>query len=590
MPASARGVAGQHLGVRGAPPRGAHAQGRVPHPRLDDINRLVHRIEDLLLAAKTGGFADQALFDAAFSGFDIVQLAISADITRPLDGSIRKTIDQYIRAIEPLIGGGEEEEAEGGESSDGSHGAGENFTETALERLECLSQCLMQLEEVPDNATVAEELLREIHSLKGEARMLGADTLSQFARMLEVLLLAARDTGFTSQAHFDAAFAGFDLARAVLAAPEDSQTQRHIEAYTASISSLIPADEGESAPAPPTPAAAEEPEPAVSASPFPPELLEEFQAASQTRLERLSQCLLQLEESPGNASVSEELLREAHTLKGESRILGLDDINRLVHRIEDLLLAAKTGGFADQALFDAAFSASTSSSSPSRRTSPGPSTAASERPSTSTSAQSSPLIGGGEEEEAEGGEGAGEGGAVAAPVVAAPAPPAPAPTEPPAAAAPPAGGGARKQQSARREFLQVPVERVEHLVHLSGDLQLRQNQQSRLVNDLDRLVGDWLSTVKQYSAEGRLEVDVNTKLVALARELGARLRDMRDDSFQNGLRLSEMQDAISGIQLVEVRSAFAKYPRAVRSMCRELGKECAVVLEGVEGSRSTRRC
>ena len=128
----------------------------------------------------------------------------------------------------------------------------------------------------------------------------------------------------------------------------------------------------------------------------------------------------------------------------------------------------------------------------------------------------------------------------------------------------------------------MPVDTVEHLIHLSGELTLWQTQQDRVVADVRRLAHDWRSTTQRLREEGRIDADVAEKLGALARELGARVQQMRDDGFQNALRLTELQDSVGGMQLVEVRTVFGKYPRAVRAMVRDLGKDCAVELEGVE--------
>jgi two-component system, chemotaxis family, sensor kinase CheA len=73
------------------------------------------------------------------------------------------------------------------------------------------------------------------------------------------------------------------------------------------------------------------------------ELLNLFRSESEERLQHLDQGLLQLEQNPQNQGLLEELFREAHSLKGEARMLGLPDIETIAHRFESILGGAKKG-------------------------------------------------------------------------------------------------------------------------------------------------------------------------------------------------------------------------------------------------------
>lgn len=53
--------------------------------------------------------------------------------------------------------------------------------------------------------------------------------------------------------------------------------------------------------------------------------------------------LLQLEQEPGNSELLHELQRNAHTVKGSARMLGLDSIGGIAHRMEDLFKAIGEG-------------------------------------------------------------------------------------------------------------------------------------------------------------------------------------------------------------------------------------------------------
>ena len=73
------------------------------------------------------------------------------------------------------------------------------------------------------------------------------------------------------------------------------------------------------------------------------ELRELYKTSSSEHLAKLESELMVLEKNPQNSSALEEFLREAHTLKGDSRMLGLDDIEMLVHHLEDCMEGIKAG-------------------------------------------------------------------------------------------------------------------------------------------------------------------------------------------------------------------------------------------------------
>ncbi|MGN7613235.1 hybrid sensor histidine kinase/response regulator [Magnetococcales bacterium HHB-1] len=70
------------------------------------------------------------------------------------------------------------------------------------------------------------------------------------------------------------------------------------------------------------------------------ELRDLFKAESEEHLEKLDNGLLHLEKNPDDAEMLKELFREAHSLKGAARMLGVSDVETLAHHFEDLLGAA----------------------------------------------------------------------------------------------------------------------------------------------------------------------------------------------------------------------------------------------------------
>ena len=73
------------------------------------------------------------------------------------------------------------------------------------------------------------------------------------------------------------------------------------------------------------------------------ELRELYKTSSSEHLQKLEADLMLLEKNPQDTNAIEEFLREAHTLKGDSRMLGLNEIEMLVHQLEDCVEDIKAG-------------------------------------------------------------------------------------------------------------------------------------------------------------------------------------------------------------------------------------------------------
>jgi two-component system sensor histidine kinase and response regulator WspE len=72
-------------------------------------------------------------------------------------------------------------------------------------------------------------------------------------------------------------------------------------------------------------------------------LIDLFRSEVETHAEVLSAALLALERSPGDTSRIDEMMRAAHSIKGASRIVGVDPAARVAHFMEDCFVAAQKG-------------------------------------------------------------------------------------------------------------------------------------------------------------------------------------------------------------------------------------------------------
>ena len=73
------------------------------------------------------------------------------------------------------------------------------------------------------------------------------------------------------------------------------------------------------------------------------EIFESFVVETKETLEKLDLDLIQLEGSPDNADLLNEIFRSFHTVKGTSGFLGLVKMQALTHRLEDILNKLRKG-------------------------------------------------------------------------------------------------------------------------------------------------------------------------------------------------------------------------------------------------------
>jgi two-component system, chemotaxis family, sensor kinase CheA len=73
------------------------------------------------------------------------------------------------------------------------------------------------------------------------------------------------------------------------------------------------------------------------------ELRDLYKTSAAEHIQAIESALMQLEKQPQNPTVVKDLLRSAHTLKGDSRMLGVEEVETLVHQIEECLMPIEKG-------------------------------------------------------------------------------------------------------------------------------------------------------------------------------------------------------------------------------------------------------
>lgn len=73
------------------------------------------------------------------------------------------------------------------------------------------------------------------------------------------------------------------------------------------------------------------------------EVLAVFVESSLEHLQRMESAILDIEEGKELGPLLDEIYRAAHTLKGDARVVGLSDVENLVHSLEDRLEELRGG-------------------------------------------------------------------------------------------------------------------------------------------------------------------------------------------------------------------------------------------------------
>ncbi len=93
----------------------------------------------------------------------------------------------------------------------------EKFRSLALDRLDKLNRALLALERDPSQTALADDAMREIHTLKGEAKLMGFADVNLAAHRTEDLMIQLRRAGFNvTPEQRDLVLTGFDVIGALL--------------------------------------------------------------------------------------------------------------------------------------------------------------------------------------------------------------------------------------------------------------------------------------------------------------------------------------------------------------------------------------
>lgn len=208
------------------------------------------------------------------------------------------------------------------------------YQTTSTERLQKLQMGLLQLEQGLDNAVALGELHYELHSLKGDSRSLGLDAIAALAEQLDEIVKTIQQQAIAVTLEVnDSLYQGIDTLGQLIEEAITGESATVNLDHTLDLLENVLDPTAASLPAGAAIAiAAPAPPPYIEDS----ELREIYAATSEGRLQTLETCLHQLDQESLNEDTLALLRRETHSLKGDSRAVGLDTIAGLAQSLEDI--------------------------------------------------------------------------------------------------------------------------------------------------------------------------------------------------------------------------------------------------------------
>lgn len=263
------------------------------------------------------------------------------------------------------------------------------------------------------------------------------------------------------------------------------------------------------------------------------ELRDLFKVESEEHLQKLSDGLLRLEKDPSEGATLEEVFREAHSLKGAARMVGVSGVETIAHSIEDIFGKAKKG---ETVLSSEVIDRLCKGLDSIRKL-------VNEAATGEAHEISIP------EAVAQISAGAACSEAVAGSQLF------------------PGGGGKKEVSGFRIETVRVDTKTLDMLMTQAGELTVTKTHIARRLSEIEEI-----EEIAEFGAR-------NAELVARIRVLRAQIGE---DSARLDFITDKLGDGIRNIRLLPLSTIFNLYPRMVRDMAREKSREVELVIEGGE--------
>ncbi|QPK62624.1 hybrid sensor histidine kinase/response regulator [Methylomonas sp. LL1] len=285
-----------------------------------------------------------------------------------------------------------------------------------------------------------------------------------------------------------------------------------------------------------------------------PELHKLFKAESDEHLARLDDGLLRLEKMPADPELLDDMFRESHSLKGAARMLGLSRIEAAAHGLESIFNAARKG---EAPLTPESIEQMNIALADLRQRA---------REALATNADCGLEIT----------EPPADAGSLL--IAASPIPQSHSPNPRPEAANPQA------IKPFRIETVRVETRKLDDLLTQVGELAVIQGQAQHRLKLIEELMNLW-AVLERRRNQTKAGLSAKHASVETADGcFGSLLKQARDAFFDDNARLEStvqrLDDQVSSMRLLPLSSLFGLFPRMVRDLAREQGKEVELLLEG----------
>ena len=330
--------------------------------------------------------------------------------------------------------------------------------------------------------------------------------------------------------------------------------------------------------------------------------ISKFQEEAQDLLQRLNEDVIALEADPDSREILDRMLRDAHTLKGSSRMVGLLEISDIAHRLEDIMVkvASKEMSYT-QALSDYFFEAldailyladnggknaddlldlealqaklTAAAANPEAATQATGTAAAprgdssKEEPSTATTIESQDALGNADDDQDD------EVGTCVE------------------------AKRDDKLQVKVQQTIRVKTSQVDRLLNLISEVVISQiKEEQKLVelrqgvSELQQIGQTWVR-IKAHLTSLELDDEVMAMLVEESSRMDAQLADHRrdqaallknfnEDVARASMVVADLQEQGMRIRMLPVSTVFQTFPRAMRDLARSFKKDVDLIIEG----------
>ncbi|MCI0395700.1 MAG: hybrid sensor histidine kinase/response regulator [Chloroflexi bacterium] len=327
------------------------------------------------------------------------------------------------------------------------------------------------------------------------------------------------------------------------------------------------------------------------------QLVESFKVEQAEHVQKITQGLLALEKKPRGKrrqALLEEIFREAHSLKGSARAVGMATIDGLSHALESLLLDAKEGRLTfSPELFDLLYQSLDAVEATLDRVEAG---------EVAPSAEVLALLARLEEVSARVKAGGWE--TMAAKAIETPYEPGPEEEVEPESGDEPDSMASQRPVAAGEETIRVSISKLDALMAQFSELlgaKIRAEQRLAEVRQMQTMAAnwnkEWLALRGSHSRLSRNGHNGHNKdveaLIAFTDKNQAQLRSLMaqtntlyrqfgNDNLRLSLIVDELQEEIKRVRMLPLATITASFHRMVRDLARQQGKEITLVITGNE--------